>query len=95
MGVSEEIRRAIEELGFTIKPGTHPVVPVMLFDAPLAQQFARRLYELGVLATGVALGWLGAAGVSAVMWLVAALLAYTLVNRVRQGLKEQQSLPSA
>ena len=45
-------RRTIEELGFTIKPGTHPVVPVMLFDAPLAQQFARRLYELGVLVTG-------------------------------------------
>ena len=45
-------RKAIAELGFTIKPGTHPVVPVMLFDAPLAQKFARRLYELGVLATG-------------------------------------------
>jgi len=45
-------RRAIGELGFTIKPGTHPVVPVMLFDAPLAQRFARRLYELGVLVTG-------------------------------------------
>lgn len=45
-------RRAIEELGFTIKPGTHPIVPVMIFDAPLAQRFARRLYELGVLVTG-------------------------------------------
>ncbi|KIF80737.1 glycine C-acetyltransferase [Noviherbaspirillum autotrophicum] len=45
-------RKAIAELGFTIKPGTHPVVPVMLFDAPLAQKFAQRLYELGVLATG-------------------------------------------
>ncbi len=45
-------RNAISELGFTIKPGTHPVVPVMLFDAPLAQQFAQRLYELGVLVTG-------------------------------------------
>ncbi len=45
-------RRAIAELGFTIKPGTHPVVPVMLFDAPVAQQFAQRLYELGVLVTG-------------------------------------------
>jgi len=45
-------RRRIAELGFTIKPGTHPVVPVMLFDAPLAQQFAQRLYELGVLVTG-------------------------------------------
>ena len=45
-------RGAIERLGFTIKPGTHPIVPVMIFDAPLAQQFARRLYELGVLVTG-------------------------------------------
>jgi glycine C-acetyltransferase len=45
-------RSAIEALGFTIKPGTHPVVPVMLFDAKIAQQFSRRLYELGVLVTG-------------------------------------------
>ena len=45
-------RASISALGFTIKPGTHPVVPVMLFDAPLAQKFARRLYELGVLVTG-------------------------------------------
>jgi len=45
-------RSAITELGFTVKPGTHPVVPVMLFDAPLAQKFAQRLYELGVLVTG-------------------------------------------
>ncbi|HZW12466.1 MAG TPA: glycine C-acetyltransferase [Noviherbaspirillum sp.] len=45
-------RKAITELGFTVKPGTHPVVPVMLFDAPLAQKFAQRLYELGVLVTG-------------------------------------------
>ena len=45
-------RAAITELGFTIKPGTHPVVPVMLFDAPLAQKFAQRLYDLGVLVTG-------------------------------------------
>jgi glycine C-acetyltransferase len=45
-------RREIEALGFTIKPGTHPVVPVMLFDAPVAQKFAARMYELGVLVTG-------------------------------------------
>ncbi len=45
-------RKAISELGFIVKPGTHPVVPVMLFDAPLAQKFAQRLYELGVLVTG-------------------------------------------
>jgi glycine C-acetyltransferase len=45
-------RKEIEALGFTIKPGTHPVVPVMLFDAPVAQRFAARMYELGVLVTG-------------------------------------------
>jgi glycine C-acetyltransferase len=45
-------RSRIEALGFTVKPGTHPVVPVMLFDAPVAQKFAQRLYELGVLASG-------------------------------------------
>jgi glycine C-acetyltransferase len=48
---TEYFRAAIGRLGFTIKPGTHPIVPVMLFDAPLAQRFARRLYELGVLVT--------------------------------------------
>ncbi|MCG2584653.1 glycine C-acetyltransferase [Massilia sp. TS11] len=45
-------RHHIEALGFTIKPGTHPVVPVMLFDAKIAQQFAARMYELGVLLSG-------------------------------------------
>jgi glycine C-acetyltransferase len=45
-------RKEIAALGFTIKPGTHPVVPVMLFDAPVAQKFAARMYELGVLVTG-------------------------------------------
>lgn len=45
-------RKAISDLGFTIKPGTHAVVPVMLFDAQLAQRFAQRLYDLGVLASG-------------------------------------------
>jgi glycine C-acetyltransferase len=45
-------RQEIERIGFTIKPGTHPVVPVMLFEAPVAQQFAARMYELGVLLSG-------------------------------------------
>lgn len=45
-------RKEIERIGFTIKPGIHPVVPVMLFEAPLAQQFAARMYELGVLLSG-------------------------------------------
>jgi len=45
-------RKQIERIGFTIKPGTHPVVPVMLFEAPVAQKFAARMYELGVLLSG-------------------------------------------
>ena len=45
-------RKEIARIGFTIKPGTHPVVPVMLFDAPVAQKFAARMYELGVLLSG-------------------------------------------
>ena len=45
-------RREIERIGFIIKPGIHPVVPVMLFEAPVAQKFAARMYELGVLLSG-------------------------------------------
>jgi len=45
-------RKEIERIGFTIKPGTHPVVPVMLFEAPVAQKFAARMFELGVLLSG-------------------------------------------
>ena len=45
-------RKEIERIGYTIKPGTHPVVPVMLFEAPIAQKFAARMYELGVLLSG-------------------------------------------
>ena len=45
-------RQEIARIGFTIKPGTHPVVPVMLFEAPVAQRFAARMYELGVLLSG-------------------------------------------
>ena len=45
-------RSELVRLGFTIKPGAHPIVPVMLFDAKVAQAFAQRIYELGVLASG-------------------------------------------
>ena len=38
--------------GFDIKPGTHPISPVMLYDAPLAQKFAERLLEEGIYAIG-------------------------------------------
>ena len=38
--------------GFDIKQGTHPIVPVMLYDAPLAQEFAARLLEEGIYVIG-------------------------------------------
>ncbi|WP_347902841.1 CDP-alcohol phosphatidyltransferase family protein [Pseudomonas purpurea] len=64
------------------------------YDGPMGK--SDRAFVLGVLATGVALGWLGAIWVNGVMLLVAALLVYTLVNRVRQGLKEvNDNAPSA
>lgn len=45
-------RSKMEAAGFTIKPGTHPIVPVMLFDAVLAQQFAAKLLNEGIYVTG-------------------------------------------
>ena len=38
--------------GFDLKPGNHPIVPVMLYDAPLAQKFANRLLDEGIYAIG-------------------------------------------
>jgi glycine C-acetyltransferase len=40
------------EAGFDIKPGEHPIVPVMLYDAVLAQQFAARILEEGIYVIG-------------------------------------------
>ena len=45
-------REEMTKAGFDIKPGTHPVSPVMLYDAPLAQKFAERLLEEGIYAIG-------------------------------------------
>lgn len=45
-------RARLEEAGFELKPGEHPIVPVMLHDAPLAQRFAERLLEEGIYAIG-------------------------------------------
>jgi glycine C-acetyltransferase len=45
-------RRAITEAGFEIKPGEHPIVPIMVYDADKAQQLAARLLELGVYVVG-------------------------------------------
>ncbi len=45
-------RKNIVEAGFDIKPGTHPIVPIMLYEAKLAQDFATQLLEEGIYVTG-------------------------------------------
>jgi glycine C-acetyltransferase len=45
-------RQQMTAAGFDIKPGEHPIVPIMLYDAPLAQKFAERLLEKGIYAIG-------------------------------------------
>ena len=45
-------RDAITRAGFAIKPGDHPIVPIMVHDATQAQQLAARLLELGVYVVG-------------------------------------------
>jgi glycine C-acetyltransferase len=45
-------RSAMDDAGFDIKPGQHPIVPVMLYDAPLAQEFANRLLREGIYVIG-------------------------------------------
>jgi glycine C-acetyltransferase len=45
-------RKAMTEAGFDIKPGVHPIVPIMLYDAPLAQKFADALLKKGIYVIG-------------------------------------------
>jgi glycine C-acetyltransferase len=45
-------REKMTEAGFDIKPGVHPIVPIMLYDAPLSQQFAEKLLEKGIYVIG-------------------------------------------
>jgi len=45
-------REKMTEAGFDIKPGVHPIVPVMLYDAPLAQEFAARMLAEGIYVIG-------------------------------------------
>jgi len=45
-------REAIAKVGYTILPGTHPIVPIMLGDAPLAQKVAEAMLALGVYVVG-------------------------------------------
>jgi glycine C-acetyltransferase len=45
-------RAALTERGLTIKPGTHPIVPIMIGEAAKSQQFAARMLEKGVYVIG-------------------------------------------
>ncbi|MEO8772134.1 MAG: glycine C-acetyltransferase [Ferruginibacter sp.] len=45
-------RSKMTEAGFDIKPGDHPIVPIMLYDATLAQNFAAKLLDEGIYVIG-------------------------------------------
>ncbi len=45
-------RESLTKAGFDLKPGNTPIVPIMLYDARLAQAFSQDLYTEGVLAVG-------------------------------------------
>ena len=45
-------RSKMTEAGFDIKPGDHPIVPIMLYDAVIAQQFAAKLLDEGIYVIG-------------------------------------------
>ncbi|WP_224995190.1 glycine C-acetyltransferase [Cesiribacter sp. SM1] len=52
MNSTQYFRQKMTEAGFDIKPGEHPIVPIMLYEAPLAQQFAERLLAKGIYVIG-------------------------------------------
>lgn len=45
-------REKMTEAGFDIKPGVHPITPIMLYDAVLSQQFAEKLLDKGIYVIG-------------------------------------------
>jgi glycine C-acetyltransferase len=49
---AQYFRKAMTDAGFDIKPGEHPIVPIMLYEAVLAQQFAAKLLEEGIYVIG-------------------------------------------
>src|SRR5476651_2680420 len=49
---TQYFRKAMTEAGFDIKPGVHPIVPVMLYDAKLSQQFAAKMLDEGIYVIG-------------------------------------------
>jgi glycine C-acetyltransferase len=51
-GNSRRFRAGLEGLGFTLVPGEHPIIPVMLGEAKLAQDMAARLLDEGIYVIG-------------------------------------------
>lgn len=49
---TQYFRKGMTEAGFDIKPGDHAIVPIMLYDAVLAQNFAAKLLEEGIYVIG-------------------------------------------
>ncbi len=49
---TQYFRKGMTSAGFDIIPGDHPIVPIMLYDAPLAQQFAADLLDEGIYVIG-------------------------------------------
>jgi len=49
---TQYFRQAMTTAGFDIRPGLHPIVPVMLYDAKLAQEFAGRMLDEGIYVIG-------------------------------------------
>ena len=49
---TQYFREKMTEAGFDIKPGFHPIVPVMLYDAKLAQEFASKMLDEGIYVIG-------------------------------------------
>ena len=49
---TERFRAGMTAAGFKLRPGAHPIIPIMLGEARLASEFARRLLELGIYVIG-------------------------------------------
>lgn len=63
------------------------------YDGPMGK--SDRAFCFGVLGAGVAIGWLSALWINIVLAVIAALLVYTLINRIRRGLEEVSSQTEA
>jgi glycine C-acetyltransferase len=52
MGNARRFREGMAQAGFSIKPGIHPIVPIMLGDARLAGEMAKAMLEEGIYVIG-------------------------------------------